>query len=291
MLNRIQIGDSTFNVQDIGSGPAILFVHGFPLDHTMWRHQVAEFSRDHRCLAPDLRGFGQSGVTDGVATMEQFADDLAALLDALHITEPIIFCGLSMGGCIAFQFVLRHAARLKALILCDARAANDSPEGVTNRLKLADEVLRTGPKVVADIMLPRLLHGGVSLRVANVAQDVGVEKPLSTRSGEPQFGLPAEHLADELRQVILTTPPTSIAAAARGLAQRIDARSLLPTIQVPTLVIVGDHDLISPPAEMSEIAAAIPHAEFVVISNSGHMAPMENHAEVNRAIRRFVAHN
>ena len=104
----------------------------------------------------------------------------------------------------------------------------------------------------------------------------------------PARGLPAEHIADELRNVILATNPTSIAAAAHGLAQRIDARPLLPTIRVPTLVIVGDHDLISPPAEMSEIAAAIPHAEFVVISNSGHMAPMENPADVNSAIRAFL---
>lgn len=121
MLKQIDIAGTTLSVADVGHGPPILFVHGFPLDHSMWRHQIAELSRDHRCIAPDLRGFGQSRVTAGKVSMEQFADDLAELLDALGVTEPVVFCGLSMGGYIAWPFVRRHATRLRALILCDTR--------------------------------------------------------------------------------------------------------------------------------------------------------------------------
>ena len=122
MLKHIDISGATLSVNDVGQGSPILFVHGFPLDQTMWREQVAELSRDFRCVVPDLRGFGQSTVTEGKVTMEQFADDLAELLDAMAITEPIVLCGLSMGGYIAWQFARRHAARLKGLILCDTRA-------------------------------------------------------------------------------------------------------------------------------------------------------------------------
>src|SRR5438094_4929210 len=136
MRKLVAIPGSTLNVEEVGQGTPILFVHGFPLDHTMWRHQIADLSSDFRCIAPDLRGFGQSSVTAGTVTMEQFADDLAELLEALHVTEPIVFCGLSMGGYIAWQFARRHAPRLKGLILCDTRADPDAPEAAADRLKL-----------------------------------------------------------------------------------------------------------------------------------------------------------
>src|SRR5262245_55947000 len=113
-MNPVRVGNMSFNVLQRGSGTPLLFVHGFPLDHTMWDAQVAEFSKDFRVIAPDLRGFGKSHVTPGTMTMEQFADDLAALLDELRVTEPIVFCGLSMGGYIAWQFWRRHSSRLKA---------------------------------------------------------------------------------------------------------------------------------------------------------------------------------
>ena len=263
MLKHIDIPGALLSVADVGQGPPILFVHGFPLDHTMWRQQLAEFSRDHRCIAPDLRGFGQSSVTLGKVSMEQFAEDLAALLDTLGITEPVVLCGLSMGGYIAWEFVRRHAARLHALILCDTRAVSDSPEAAANRLKLADDVMRLGPELVANAMLPRLF----------------APNPAAHR---PEW----DH---ELRQVMLATNPQGIAAASRGMAERGDARALLPTIDCPTLVIVGEHDVISPPAEMRDIATAVPRSVFQIITDAGHMAPLEQPLATNAAIRQFLA--
>lgn len=262
MQRRIDFSGDSLSVADVGQGPPILFVHGFPLDHTMWRQQLAELSRDHRCIAPDLRGFGQSSVTTGKVTMEQFADDLAALLDALGVTEPVVLCGLSMGGYIAWEFVRRHAARLRALILCDTRAVPDSPEAAANRLKLAEDVERLGPELVANAMLPRLLAP-------------------NTTAHRPEW-------VHELRQVMLGTNPQGIAAASRGMAERGDARPLLPTIDCPTLVIVGEHDVISPPAEMRDIATAIPRSVFQIIADAGHMAPLEQPLATNAAIRRFM---
>ncbi len=265
MLKRVDIPGATLSVAEIGQGPPILFVHGFPLNHSMWRNQLTEFSRDFRCLAPDLRGFGQSSVTAGKVTMEQFADDLAALLDALGVTEPVVLCGLSMGGYIAWEFVRRHAARLHALILCDTRAVADSPEAVANRLKLAEDVVRLGPELVANAMLPRLFAP-------------------HTTAHRPEW-------VQELRQVMLATNPQGIAAASRGMAERRDARPLLPTIDRPTLVIVGEHDAISPPAEMRDIATAIPRSVFQIMADAGHMAPLEQPSVTNAAISQFLESN
>ena len=263
MIQKVDIPGATLSVLDVGQGSPILFVHGFPLDHSMWREQVADLSLDFRCVVPDLRGFGQSTVTEGCVTMEQFADDLAELLDALAITEPVVLCGLSMGGYIAWEFARRHATRLKGLILCDTRAVPDSPEVAANRLKLADDVVRVGPELVANAMLPKLLSDRESTR--------------------------RTELKDDLRRVILATDPRGIAAASRGMAERADARPWLAEIGCPALVIVGEQDVISPPAEMSEIAAAIPRATFRVIPEAGHLAPLENPQPVNDAIRSFLS--
>ena len=107
----------------------LLLVHGFPLDHTMWAAQIEAISSRCRVIAPDLRGFGRSPPAGERTTMEQFADDLAGLLDAIGISEPVVYCGLSMGGYIGWQFWRKHANRLRGLILCDTRATADSPRG------------------------------------------------------------------------------------------------------------------------------------------------------------------
>ena len=262
MAKRVAIPGAMFNVEDVGQGTPILFVHGFPLDHTMWRHQIADLPSDFRCIAPDLRGFGQSTVSEGTVTMEQFADDLAALLDALHVTEPIVFCGHSMGGYIAWQFAHRHADRVKGLILCDTRAVPDTPEAAANRLKLADDVLQHGSELVANAMLPRLFVP-------------------STEQTRPV-------LLDEIRQVIIATNRQGIAAASRGMAERADARPWLSSISVPSLVLVGEHDAISTAAEMRVLASMIPSARFDVVPNAGHMAPLENSISANVSIRREI---
>src|SRR5687768_11250493 len=121
-MQRVNIGEVALNVEDRGQGPVLLLIHGYPLDHSMWRHQLDELSHGCRVIAPDLRGFGQSTVTPGVVSMQRHAEDLVGLLDALGIREAVTVCGLSMGGYIAFQFALHHRDRLAKLILCDTRS-------------------------------------------------------------------------------------------------------------------------------------------------------------------------
>ena len=267
MLRTVEVSGVRFRVADEGLGPAMLFVHGFPLNHTMWRAQIDEFSKTHRVIAPDLRGFGG---TDGAlysVSMEQFADDLAALLDALAVEGPVVFCGLSMGGYIAWQFVQRHPTRVAKLIVCDTRAAGDSPEAAANRLKMADIVLRDGPEPIVWAMMPKLFA-------------------LCSSDASSSDHCPAAIAS--VRQMVLNSNPVAIAAAHRGMAVRPDVTAWLPTVTVPTLVICGEHDAISPPAEMQAIADAIPNAQFALIEKAGHMAPMEQPEAVNAVIRRFV---
>ena len=247
---------------DQGSGLPLVLVHGFPLDHTMWNAQVEALSSHYRVIAPDLRGFGQSGVTPGKVTMEQFADDLAALLDCLGVDEPVVFCGLSMGGYVAWQFWRRHRSRVRGLILCDTRAVADTAEQAAGRLTMADRAVREGPAPLVEGMMPKLFARG-------------------TVEADPD-------LVESLRQVMLRSDPEGIAAAGRGMAERPAATATLSRIDCPTLVIVGQFDAISTVEEMRSIAAAIPGAGFVEIAGSGHMSPMERPAEVNAAIAGFL---
>lgn len=229
----------------------------------MWERQIDDLAADHRVIAPDLRGFGQSGVTAGTVSMQQMADDLAALLDGLGVAEPVALCGLSMGGYVAWQFALRHRQRLAKLIQCDTRAVADSPEAAGGRLKTAEKVLAEGAKVVADAMLGKLFA------------------PI-TAEQQP-------HIVETTRQVMLRTSPEGIAAALRGMAERPDVSGQLAELDLPALIVCGEHDAIAAPAEMRGIAEKMPQAKFALIKDAGHMAPLEQPTAVNGAIRAFLA--
>lgn len=262
-MKTLEVNGVELAVEDRGSGPVLLLVHGFPLDHTMWNAQIEALSDRCRVIAPDLRGFGRSGVTDGTVTMEQFADDMAGLIDALEIAAPIVFCGLSMGGYVAWQFWKKYTQRVRGLILCDTRAIADTPEVAAGRRETAERVVRQGPESLADTMMPKLL----------------AEAALAANP----------RMAQSLRRMILSADAKGIAAAARGMAERPDVTSMLGGIHCPTLVVVGRFDAISTPSEMRSIADAIPDAHLVEIAGAGHMSPMENPAGVNAAIMEFLA--
>ncbi len=262
MLSVTVQGD-VFQVVQRGAGDPLLLVHGFPLNHAMWEAQIDHFAATHLVIAPDLRGFGHSVVTPGTVTMEQHADDLARLLEALDVREPVVLCGLSMGGYIAWQFWRKYADRLAGLILCDTRAAADSPPVRAGRLEMARRVMVEGVAFVAAGMVPKLVGP-------------------ATLAGQPQ-------IVNAIRQMILDTDPRTIAAAQRGMAQRGDMTASLPEISLPTLVLVGQHDGISTPDEVRQIAAALPHGRFIQIPEAGHLAPLENPAAVNAAVEEFLS--
>ncbi len=266
-MTRISIGNIELNVIEQGAGTPILLVHGFPLDHQMWRGQIDDLAEDFHVIAPDLRGFGCSdnGCSDNggsTVLMEQFADDLAQLLDVLSVKQRVVLCGLSMGGYVAWQFWRRHAERLSHLILCDTRAAADTSDVAAARLETADQVLREGPGVLVESMIPKLFSQRTRRQNRTVVA-------ATTR-------------------VIESAPREGVAAALRGMAQRVDATPWLGEISVSTLVLCGQQDAISGVAEMQAIADSIPGSEFAVIPACGHMAPLEGPIHVNKTLRGFL---
>lgn len=262
-MKHVSVDGIRLNVYDRGHGAPLVFVHGFPLSHAMWLPQLQAFHTSHRVIAPDLRGFGGSDVVPGKSTMRQFADDVAGLLDALGVAEPVVLCGLSMGGYVAWQFAKHHAAKLRALVLCDTKAAADTPEAAETRRKMAEHVLKFGTGAVAEAMPAKLFAA-------------------ATRSDQPQ-------IVADLRRTIAATDPRGLAAAQLGMAEREEVCDFLPTIRVPTLVLVGRDDAISPPDEMRRMAEAIPGAEFHILDGAGHLSNLERPEAFNRALASFVA--
>jgi pimeloyl-ACP methyl ester carboxylesterase len=177
------------------------------------------------------------------------------LLDGLAIRQPVVFCGLSMGGYIAWQFWKRHANRLAALVLCDTRAAADSPDAARGRLASAEQVLNQGTRGLVDTLIEKLFSK-------------------STVQTQPA-------IVSATRQVMLDTSPVGISAALRGMAARPDMSGELPKVSLPALVLCGEHDVISPTAEMRDLAKRMPDARFVEIPRSGHMSPLEQPELVN----------
>ncbi len=263
VIHTVTINDVPFSCFDAGEGHVLLFVHGFPLDHTMWSAQLDFFQQGYRVIAPDLRGFGKSGGADDLLTMEQLADDLNSLLDALEIDEPITLCGLSMGGYIAFQFALKYPERLARLILCDTKAAADSQEVQMNREVVASQVLEEGPQFLVEGM---------------------IEKLFAVMTGQTH-----PEIVKQIREVIKNSSPLAVAGASRGMGQRIDAQPHLAQFEVPSLVLCGSEDVITPPEEMEKFSRKMPQAEYHTIPGAGHMAPLEKPEVVNNLIQEFLS--
>jgi pimeloyl-ACP methyl ester carboxylesterase len=248
---------------DDGPGRAVVLLHGFPLSRAMWVEQIPDVGAMYRVIAPDLRGHGGSPAPEGVYTMDDMADDVIQTLDSLHISEPVVLGGLSMGGYVALSLVLRYPQRVRALMLMDTQAAADSIEAAATREVTAKSVLEAGAATpIVDPMIGRLFS------------------PL-TRERRPERVTP-------LREVIEQTTARGIAGALRGMAIRPDRRADLARISVPTLVLVGEDDVITPPAVARSLAEAIPGAHLEVIPEAGHMAPYENPSVVNAAILIFL---
>ena len=261
-MTRVPVGDLQWNVIQQGAGQPILLVHGFPLDHQMWHGQIRDLSEDFHVIAPDLRGFGQSDAAGSTVLMEQYADDLALLLDQIGVQQKVVLCGLSMGGYICWQFWRRHTDRISHLILCDTRSVPDPPEVAATRLETAQQVLEHGPGILVDGMIPKLFSQRTRLQNRSVVTATA--------------------------QVIESAQREGVAAALRGMAQRVDATPWLSEIQLPTLVLCGQQDAISGVAEMQGIADAIPQSQFAVIPACGHMAPLEGPIHTNKSIREFL---
>src|ERR1041384_1373527 len=217
---RVHVTGETLSVHLHGEGRPLLFVHGFPLDHTMWARQVEALSQ-WRCIAPDLRGAGASGAPEAGYAVARYADDLVAILDALDVPQAVC-CAHSMGGYILFELWRRHPERISGLILCCTKAEPDTPEGKRGRDELIALARNQGVAPVVERLLPKLLGA-------------------STRATRPA-------LVDEVRAAGLRQPLAGIIGAVTALRDRPDSTDTLATMRAPTLVIGGGGDWIAAPA-------------------------------------------
>ena len=256
--------DTRWAVHTAGVGPAMLLLHGFPLDHSMWDGQDP-LADAVRLIVPDQRGFGASR-GDGPASIAQMADDAVALLDCLHIHEPAIICGLSMGGYVAQHIAARHPSRVRSLILVDTKLEADTPQARALRGSLAAQALRLGPEVVAKAMIPNLL--------SQSAEALANPRRLSLEAA--------------LHRMIMAAAVPTIVAGLEALGDRPDMTEAMAHVAVPTLLVVGDDDSITPPECLARAAQVIPDSRLLIVPHCGHMVPMEAPDVFNAAVLDFL---
>ena len=259
MKARIGEGDLAYDVR--GRGDTVLLLHAFPLGLAMWDAQVEALAARFQVLRFDARGFGASPPGDGPLTMEKIADDAAALLDHLGLSRAAV-CGLSMGGYAALAMVRRHADRMRALVLCDTKAGADSPDQRSARAALAEKVLRQGSGAAAEANLPKLLGR-------------------TTQQERPQ-------VVAAVRAIIEANPPRGIANALYGLAARADSSATLREVRVPALVVCGEEDALTPPAEAEALRAGIANSRLQLIARAGHLSNLEDPAAFSAALLDFL---
>ena len=258
---------------DAGEGPAVLLLHGYPFDKSMWRDQIDFLSRNgFRVIAPDLRGLGatsdklqfvvpskrrQAEACRTINTMEDMARDAAGLLDQLEINAAVV-CGLSMGGYVAFEFLKLFPSRVRAVVLAGTRAPADNEQERKGRFDQAQRMLAEGMEPIADATLPKLL-----------AARTLKEKP---------------EVVDRVRAMILKTDPSGAAATQHGMAGRRDYSADLAEIDVPALIIVGREDPIRPVADAEFMQRGIRNAQMEIIDDAAHMTNMEQPEVFNKAV-------
>jgi 3-oxoadipate enol-lactonase len=240
---------------DQGMGIPVIFLHGYPLDHRVWMPIIPLLKKGIRIIAPDLRGMGRSPSTEGVYSMELMAGDLIHLLDQLEI-KKVVMAGHSMGGYVTFKFGQLFPERILGIALVATRSNPDPEEKKIERLQSARDVLNNGTSGIIKGMLPRL-----------------------TKNSD---------LYPRIMEIMEGASKQGVVGILQGIAERENASTWLPTIQVPVVVIAGKEDQIVPLDEVFEMARKLPTVKLEVIENVGHMPMMENPSRVAECINNLV---
>lgn len=262
MKNQIS-ARGTISFDDVGAGMPVVLLHAFPLSRVMWEPQLAALRDSYRLIALDLRGFGGSRGFTETPSLDRMADDVAELLDELQIRERIVLGGLSMGGYTALAFARRHADHLRGLILADTKAEADDAEGKANRERL------------------------IAFAAQHTALDV-LEQMLGKLIG-PETMTQRPEVVKAVRQIAANQTSAAIIGAQQAMRDRPGSGPSLAAIGVPTLVIVGEQDTLTPPPLSESLAARIRGAKLVRIAGAGHLSNLEKPSEFNASVRAFLA--
>ncbi len=241
--------------------PTVVFVHGFPFDHRMWEHQINALQNDYHIIAYDCRGLGQSYVGDGQYTMEFYVNDLFSILDDLNL-DKVVLCGLSMGGYIALRAVEKNINRFNGLILCDTKASPDDNAAKIKRGEAINQINVEGLEKFINTFIPN------TLCTETIQNNPQLLKMLTARAKSQD--------------------PIGVKGAQYAILSRTSTEDFLKNINIPSLVIVGKFDALTPPDVMREIHKQIPNSEFVIVPKAGHMCPLENFEFVNEIIKGFL---
>ena len=260
-MQRIKSDDAEIAYWVSGDGPPVVLLHPFPAHHALWTPAAQALIARYRVILPDLRGHGESGAGEGPATMGKHASDIERILNDAGVGRAV-FAGVSIGGYILFECWRRFRGRFAGLVLCDTRPQPDTPEARSNRLRSAADVLERGIEPFLDGLIPKLF-------------------------GRTTLGARPDRV-DEARRMMLQMSPQDIAQVLEGMAERPDSLPTLRTINVPTMIVMGDEDTLSTVADGELMRANISGGQLRLVPKAGHYAPWEQPEEVGRLLRQFV---
>jgi len=261
-MAKTRVNDIEIAYEDVGCGSAIVLIHGYPFNRSLWADQVTALVDRYRVLTLDLRGHGETEASAGTSTMKLMAQDVSALMDELRIDRAVVG-GLSMGGYVALAFYQLFPHRVEKLLLADTRAQADTKEAKVTRAEQVEQILAEGMAGIVNAMLPKLLSP-------------------ETVSKRPE-------IVKRLREMMMHTNPEGAAAALRGMAEREDQTERLSQVNVPTLIVVGKEDPITPVADSEKMHDGIAGSQLVVIENASHVSNIEQPEQFNRALQEFLS--
>ncbi len=258
----IPVSDFNLSYDDLGEGDIpVIFLHGYPFSKEMWKQQLEFLQSTHRVIACDIRGFGKSTYEEGTLSMDLFADDLVTFMYKLQIEKAII-CGLSMGGYIALNAIQRFPTYFEALILCDTQCIADTPEGKEKRYKVIEDIKANGVKEFNEKFIKSVFH----------------KDTLSNK----------KDLVENLRTVVFANSQEVIIAGLTALAERSETCSTLDAIKIPTLILCGREDEVTPLAQSESMHQSIERSRLHVIEKAGHVSNLEQPDEFNQQLLDFL---
>jgi len=260
-MERLRSDDAEISYEIRGDGPPVVLLHPFPCDHEFWHPVAALLESRYRLILPDLRGHGDSEIGEGPALMQKHATDIDRVLDAAGVGKAA-FVGCSIGGYVLFEFWRRFRARVSSLVFCDTRPQADTAEARANRLQAAATILEQGTEAFIETMVPKLMG----------------RTTVATRPD----------LLDGARAMMRKMSAEDISLVQRGMAERPDSVADLKTINVPTLIVIGEEDVLSTVADGELMRQNIAGSQLKVIPKAGHYSPWEQPQAVGEMLRQFL---